>query len=308
MSAGAADLKTASRSQTASIELQRQQEEADALHQKNQQAQEDAAEEKTIQQVYGEVQNDPTIPPEKKHDELIARLAGKIKPAALAALNEQIEEHDTLVRNASDDNLAESLKKNTEVDNALSAVLAAPETDRPAQYGVARQSLIRQGIAKPEDIPETYDPATVAVHQAAAMGATNSATAEISRREQANKDADERRRAREADQLTQPSPPGKGGNVASSSVREERTNCDGFYKKGRPRMHVDLVEVIGRRWAGESFPAIARRMHLGYGTVVRAYHTATVALQAVQKPKAATLRAVKPGVQASGIDSEASYR
>lgn len=51
---------------------------------------------------------------------------------------------------------------------------------------------------------------------------------------------------------------------------------------GRPRKPVDLIELIGRRWAGESFPVIARRMHLGYGTVVRAHRTATMALQAVQ--------------------------
>jgi hypothetical protein len=63
-------------------------------------------------------------------------------------------------------------------------------------------------------------------------------------------------------------------------------------RPGRPRTPVDLVEVIGRRWAGQSFPAIARGMRIGYGTVVRAYHTATLALQAVQNPRAAKLRTV----------------
>ena len=61
----------------------------------------------------------------------------------------------------------------------------------------------------------------------------------------------------------------------------------------RPRKPVDLTEVIGRRWAGQSFPVIARSMHLGYGTVVRAYRTATVALQAVQNPKAEQIRALR---------------
>jgi len=64
----------------------------------------------------------------------------------------------------------------------------------------------------------------------------------------------------------------------------------------RPRKHVDLLEVIGRRWAGQRFPVIARRMRLGYGTVVRAYRTATVALLAVQNPKAVKLQAA-PGAQ-----------
>jgi len=59
----------------------------------------------------------------------------------------------------------------------------------------------------------------------------------------------------------------------------------------RPRKTVDLAEVIVRRWSGQSFPVIARQMHLGYGTVVRGYNKATAALKAVQNPKAAKLRA-----------------
>jgi len=68
----------------------------------------------------------------------------------------------------------------------------------------------------------------------------------------------------------------------------------------RPRRQVDLLEVIGRRWAGQSFPVIARRMRLGYGTVVRAYGKATVALQAVQNPNAAKLGAVTGGEYPDG--------
>ena len=52
----------------------------------------------------------------------------------------------------------------------------------------------------------------------------------------------------------------------------------------RPRKHVDLVEIIGRRWAGQSFPTIARSMRLGRGTVHRAYRSALAALQASQNP------------------------
>ena len=68
----------------------------------------------------------------------------------------------------------------------------------------------------------------------------------------------------------------------------------------RPRKQVDLLEVIGRRWAGQSFPEIARRMRLGYGTVVRAYRKATVALQAVQNPKAVKLQPVTGGEYQDG--------
>jgi len=66
----------------------------------------------------------------------------------------------------------------------------------------------------------------------------------------------------------------------------------------RPRKHVDLVEIIGRRWSGQSFPEIARGMRLGYGTVVRAYRHATEVLQAVQNPTAARLGGVTKGKDA----------
>ena len=61
---------------------------------------------------------------------------------------------------------------------------------------------------------------------------------------------------------------------------------------GRPRTPVDLVEVIGRRWAGQSFREIARGTHLGLGTVVRAHRQAIEALGAFQNPIATNLRSV----------------
>ena len=54
----------------------------------------------------------------------------------------------------------------------------------------------------------------------------------------------------------------------------------------RPRKHVDVVEVLQFRLAGESWPAIARRMSLGVGTVYRAYRQAIDALRPFQNPKA----------------------
>ena len=173
----------------APIELQRAQEEADRLHQANVNSAQDAADQTTSRQIYGDVQNDATVAPADKHSEFIKRLAGKVNPRTIDLMNTELDTHDAAVRKATDDNLAQSIKANTEVHNQLSAVT------NPVQYATARQSLIRQGLAKPEDIPEAYDPDTVAYHKAAAMGATNSATAEIARREQANKDADEKRKA-----------------------------------------------------------------------------------------------------------------
>jgi hypothetical protein len=57
-------------------------------------------------------------------------------------------------------------------------------------------------------------------------------------------------------------------------------------RSGRPKQQVDLVEVIGRRWAGQSFRTIARRMGLGLGTVVRAHRQAVASLGAFQNPTA----------------------
>jgi len=53
----------------------------------------------------------------------------------------------------------------------------------------------------------------------------------------------------------------------------------------RPRKPVDVVEVLRFRLAGESWPAIARRMRLGLGTVYRAYRQAIDALKPFQNPK-----------------------
>lgn len=193
----AADLKTAiARSQMAPIELQRQQAEADQLHVKAQQAAEDAADQRTSRQVYGEVQGDATVPAEKKHEEFIARLAGQVNPRTVDLLNTQMDAHDKAVQAASNEKLTQAITANKEVSNQLAAIDAVPDAEKPAAYAGVLQNLYRQGLAKPGDLPDAYDPNTVAFHKAAAMGAVNSATAEISRREQANKDAEEKRKAR----------------------------------------------------------------------------------------------------------------
>jgi len=61
---------------------------------------------------------------------------------------------------------------------------------------------------------------------------------------------------------------------------------------GRPRKNVDIVEVIGRRWAGESFRAIAHHTGHGLGTIVRAHQQAMASLAAFQNAIAANLRTV----------------
>jgi hypothetical protein len=50
----------------------------------------------------------------------------------------------------------------------------------------------------------------------------------------------------------------------------------------RPRKNVDLVEIIGLRYAGFSWRDIARRTRLGKGTVVR-YHRRALELLALSQ-------------------------
>ena len=54
----------------------------------------------------------------------------------------------------------------------------------------------------------------------------------------------------------------------------------------RPRLKVDILEIIGLRWAGHSWREISSQTGLGYGTVCRAYRTAVSLLQVSQNPKA----------------------
>jgi hypothetical protein len=61
----------------------------------------------------------------------------------------------------------------------------------------------------------------------------------------------------------------------------------------RPRKHVDVVEVLRLRLAGESWPAITRRTRLGLGTVYRAYRKAIEALRPFQNPKPSKLAKVE---------------
>jgi hypothetical protein len=53
----------------------------------------------------------------------------------------------------------------------------------------------------------------------------------------------------------------------------------------RPRKNVDAKEVVRLRRLGLSWPAIARRMDLGQGTVVRAYHQAVNVAKPFQYPE-----------------------
>jgi hypothetical protein len=54
----------------------------------------------------------------------------------------------------------------------------------------------------------------------------------------------------------------------------------------RPKLNVDILEIIGLRWAGYSWREISSQTGLGYGTVCRAYRTAISLLQVSQNPKA----------------------
>jgi len=106
MATKAADLGVAlQRSQLLPAEIQQRQQEAEELRLKNQTTQEDTADQKTLQDLYGQVQTDPSIPPEKKLDELRTRAAGKVKPRTLEALSKSVQEHQDAMQKAHDDQL-----------------------------------------------------------------------------------------------------------------------------------------------------------------------------------------------------------
>jgi hypothetical protein len=52
----------------------------------------------------------------------------------------------------------------------------------------------------------------------------------------------------------------------------------------RPRKEVDVVEVVKLRKSGLGWPLIARKLHLGQGTVFRAFQAATATLGPFQNP------------------------
>jgi hypothetical protein len=56
-------------------------------------------------------------------------------------------------------------------------------------------------------------------------------------------------------------------------------------KGGRPRKNVDILQIIGLRWAGHSWREIASQTGLGRGTVHDAYWAAVALLKASENPK-----------------------
>ena len=70
------------------------------------------------------------------------------------------------------------------------------------------------------------------------------------------------------------------------SVRPPKEASGKSRAGGRPRKAVNVIDILWRRLAGESWRQIARRTGLGQGTVYRAYRKTIDARQSFQKPKA----------------------
>ena len=80
---------------------------------------------------------------------------------------------------------------------------------------------------------------------------------------------------------------------------------------GRPRKVLNPVEVIARRWLGESYRSIARSMHAGAGSIFRCHKGALASLGAFQNAKAAILQTVtddesRVGTTQATVSSSAS--
>lgn len=192
----ATQLKTAmGRAQMQPLELEQTRLENENLRQKAQTSHEDAADQKILQDLYGQVQTDQSIPPEKKLEQLRTLAAGKVKPRTLEALSKSIEDHQTALQKLDEDKLKQAKTVTDEIGNTAQGILSAAPEAQPALYAQERDRLIKAGVATPDHIPEQYDPKWLKMASGHAMGASNAIEAEQKRREQANKDADEARKA-----------------------------------------------------------------------------------------------------------------
>ena len=74
----------------------------------------------------------------------------------------------------------------------------------------------------------------------------------------------------------------------------------------RPRVDVNILQIIGLRWSGQSWREIASQTGLGYGTARRAYRTAVALLQVSQNPKVNGLNSTLGGnsVASPGLREE----
>jgi hypothetical protein len=189
------------RSKLLPLEIQRTQLENQQLADRTAMAAEDKADSSTLQDLYGQVQNDASIPADKKLEELRNRAAGKVKPRTLEALSKQIQDHQDALTKASDAHIKAFKDLNTEVGNTANAIMQAPPEKQAAEYAQQRQRLISSGLARPEDIPEEFDPDWVKLHAALGMGAVQYAETELKKRADSRAQAEEDRKAR-LDELT----------------------------------------------------------------------------------------------------------
>lgn len=196
MATKAIALKTAmGRAQMQPLEMEQTRLENERLRTQAANLEEDRADAKVLQDLYGQVQNDKSIAPEKKLEALRERAAGKVKPRTLEALSKQIEEHANALTKMQDEHLKTVESTMKEVGNTAAGILSAPPESQNGLYQQERARMIQQGIAKPEDIPETFDANWLQMAATHAMGAQNAATAELNRREDKRKQDEAERKA-----------------------------------------------------------------------------------------------------------------
>lgn len=203
MATKAASLSTAlTRAKAAPLDLEQTRLENENLRQKAQTSAEDRADEQTLQQLYGEVQNDKTVTPDKKLEELRSRAAGKVKPRTLENLSKQIEAHSAELQKLHDEDLKQAKTVAEEVGNTAAGILSAPADQQPALYAQERARLIRDKVATDDHIPEQFDAGWLQTAATHAMGAKNAADAELSRRKDERDKRDSDRKDRVAELAT----------------------------------------------------------------------------------------------------------
>lgn len=99
-------------------------------------------------------------------EKTISLVTGKVSPKFTMALENQLLDHKTKLESYDKTKLENNAKKDEYVANGLNTITNADPQQQPTLYAQFRDSALRDGMAKPTDIPEQFDPNWVLLHKA----------------------------------------------------------------------------------------------------------------------------------------------
>ncbi len=227
------------------LEMEQTRLENEKLRNTAQTSAEDRADTQVLQQIYGDVQHDTSVPPDKKLDVIRERAAGKVKPRTLEALSKQIEDHNTALQKFKDDDLKNMETSMKEIGNTAAGILSAPKEAQTGLYATERARLIKSGIATEDHIPVDYDPNWLQMAATHAMGAQNAATAEMNRREDRRKQDESDRKSHTAD-------------LANAGQEVEALKSQDEYTAWRDKLPPKVKALTAATWTPANVATIQR--------------------------------------------------